>query len=201
MQRKWRLDVDKLTFIICLPPQRTVPLGGCILPAQDDAANRMVGDVNLFLYDDESEQSEKGHNRMVGEIELMIAKKEQQGKGLGRASLLLFLHYVLKYHEKIMEERFKSLGTLSGASLPTLSTLRAKINQTNTPSIKLFESVGFIKKTVKPNYFGELELVLQEMNLASIETLMECCGLDGWREVSYENGPYVALRRVSGCWF
>lgn len=194
MQQKWRLDADKLTFITCLPPARVVPLNGCILPTQDDASSRMLGDVNLFLHKDDSEVNEKGQLRMTGEVELMIAKKEHQGKGLGRASLVFFLHYVLRHQEEIMREWLESSGTLNRTSSPTLSTLRVKISQTNAPSIKLFESVGFIKKLDAPNYFGEFELVLQKMDLANIESLMRSCGMEGWREASYENSPYAALR-------
>lgn len=182
MQQKWRLDADKLTFIICLAPQRVIPSDGCILPGQDDAADRMLGDVNLFLYYDENEEGEKGHCRMVGEIEIMIAKKEQQRKGIGRASLALFLHYVLDNRGGMMREQFEPLGKTSP---PTLSALRVKINQTNAPSIKLFESFGFIKQLDQPNYFGEFELVLQEMDLINITTMVKRCGLDGWREVGY----------------
>lgn len=200
MQQKWRLDVDKLTFIICLSPQRVIPSDGCVLPSQDDATDRMLGDVNLFLYDDESDESEKGHRRMVGEIEIMIAKKEQQRRGIGRAAIALFLHYVLKNRGEMMKERFKPASTPSGDPLPILSTFRAKINQTNTPSVKLFESFGFIKQSDQPNYFGEFELVLQVVDLEKVGTLVKCCGLDGWREVEYENDPYTALRRICG-WF
>lgn len=200
MQQKWRLDADKLTFIVCLAPQRAIPLDGCILPNQDDATDRMLGDVNLFLSDDGSEESEKGHRRMVGKIKIMIAKKEQQGKGIGRAAIALFLHYILKNREEIVKEQLKSAGTPSGDPLPTLSAFRVKIGQTNTPSINLFESFGFIKQSDQPNYFGEFELVLQVADLEKVGTMVKCCGLDGWREVEYENDPYIALRRICG-WF
>lgn len=156
----------------------------------------MLGDVNLFLFDDDSEECEKGHTRMVGEIEIMIATKEQQGKGLGRAALTLFLNYVFGNREEIMKERFgPSGGVLDGTFIPTLSTLRVKINQTNTPSIKLFESVGFVKKSGSPNYFGEFELVLQDMRIGPMVKSVE---LEGWREAVYENDPYMALRRICG---
>lgn len=156
-----------------------------------------MGDVNLFLFDDDGEECEKGHPRMVGEIEIMIATKEQQGKGFGRAALTLFLNYVLKNCGEMVKERFgpSAGGVPDGASIPTLSALRVKINQTNTPSIKLFESVGFVKKSDSPNYFGEFELVLQDM---SIEPMVKSVELEGWREAVYENNPYVALRRICG---
>lgn len=197
MQQKWRLDVDKLTFIICLPPPREIPSDGCILPGQDDAADRILGDVNLFICEDESEECGKAHTRMVGEIEIMIAKKERRGEGLGQAALTLFLHYVFKNREEIMKAQFGPSGVPDGVSLPTLSALRVKINQTNTPSIKLFEKLGFVKRSGEPNYFGELELVLQEM---SIEPMVKSAKLDGWREVGYENNPYLVLRSIC-CWF
>lgn len=199
MQQKWRLDADKLTFITCFPPARTVPTDGCILLSHDDAPDRMVGDVNLFLFEEDSEESGKStQRRVIGEVELMVAKKEHQGKGLGRASLVLFLYYVLKYREEIVKERFESSDILNGASPPTLTALRAKIGQTNVPSIKLFESVGFVKKSNEPNYFGEHELELQKMDMVNIGSLMKYCGIEDWREASYENTPYVTLRDMCG---
>jgi len=50
MQRKWRNDHDKLTFIICEPlsPKEVEELGE-IEGGVQDAPKRMIGDVNLFI--------------------------------------------------------------------------------------------------------------------------------------------------------
>lgn len=186
MQQKWRLDVDKLTFISCLPPARDILLSGDCVPQQDDAPERMVGDVNLFLYEGDGEEEGERDNTetgtqeqvVIGEVELMIAAKEHQGKGLGRASLLLFLHYVLEHQVEIM-------GYRSGASPPVLAALRVKIHQSNMQSIKLFESVGFVKRSEEPSYFGEFELVMRDMSLGYVEDLMRLFGIGQWREFRY----------------
>ncbi|KAF2452480.1 GNAT domain-containing protein [Lineolata rhizophorae] len=65
MQRSWRHDADKLTFIACLPLASSSPPSGptssspappmVIRPAIDDAPARMLGDVNLFLSIEDSD--------------------------------------------------------------------------------------------------------------------------------------------------
>jgi RimJ/RimL family protein N-acetyltransferase len=175
MQQKWRLDTDKLTFISCLPPDSLNVER--IVARQDDAPERMVGDVNLFIYDEEDEME------VVGEVELMIATKSHQGRGLGRASVLLFLHYVLTHRDDIIRHRYTGSGRIQQLEL---AALRAKINQDNVRSIRLFESIGFVKKMETPNYFGEYELVMRDLDIGRIEGHMRACGMDEWREVEYE---------------
>lgn len=64
MQAKWRNDHDKLTFIVCenLSSQEVDELGE-IEGGVEDAEERMVGDVNLFLSATEGEE-EEGEERM-----------------------------------------------------------------------------------------------------------------------------------------
>merc|ERR1711939_427997 len=60
MQRSWRTDADKLTFIACLPlslpptsssstSKSPAPAPGPLTPGQFDTSTRIIGDVNLFL--------------------------------------------------------------------------------------------------------------------------------------------------------
>ena len=54
MQHSWRVDNDKLTFIVCTHPDMLTSLYAQTLrrgisPGYQDAPDRMIGDVNLFL--------------------------------------------------------------------------------------------------------------------------------------------------------
>ncbi|KAG8446332.1 hypothetical protein GDO86_013968 [Hymenochirus boettgeri] len=76
MQRSWREDLDKCTFIIldALKWDQGIPEEQC-----------MVGDVNLFLTDPD--------NPSLAEIEVMIADPSYRGRGLGGESVRLMLYY------------------------------------------------------------------------------------------------------------
>jgi hypothetical protein len=57
----------------------------------------------------------------------------------------------------------------------------------NDKSIKLFESIGFIKVEEGPNYFGEFELVLEGfLGEQRIRTLEEKWAIKGYKELAYE---------------
>lgn len=81
----------------------------------DDEVARMVGDVNLFLSLDAS-------NSLQGEIDIMIAEKDFHRAGCGREAVMLMVWYAM---QKLSVQR-----------------LFAKINESNTPSRKLFERYG-----------------------------------------------------------
>ncbi|THY31389.1 hypothetical protein D6D01_02909 [Aureobasidium pullulans] len=180
MQRSWRQDSDKLTFIACLPLTSPPSASTTITPQQDDAPSRMIGDINLFLFDDDDEEDDEEDSststttpkQIIGEIELMIALKSCHRKGHGRASLLAFLSYILTNSGAILAEYTKNLPA-------ELNFLRVKINKDNVKSIALFESVGFVRTSAGANYFGEVELRIQvkgkeEVVLEGLE------GVKGW---------------------
>jgi GNAT superfamily N-acetyltransferase len=169
MQRSWRIDGDKLTFIIC--SQDAVHT--------ESPEENMVGDVNLFLTKDGDSVADSS---VVGELELMIAEQRMRGKGLGRASLLAFLKFIILHQEDILEEYSKHGG---GNKTGTLEHLRVRIGEGNKGSIGLFESLGFRKVREEANYFGEVELRIMGLVGEVVDGLMEKYRVLGYREVEY----------------
>jgi len=169
MQKSWREDHDKLTFIATIPPNKMFTdhsLETLRSVARADEVLRMFGDINLFIVEVENED---GDIDLVGELEVMIARKDMQGRGYGKALLKSFIWYVLRHHDRIMAEYSKGKGL---ETVGTLKYLHCKIGDANDRSIGLFESVGFQKMSEQPNYFGELELrwdITLERTLAVIE--------------------------------
>lgn len=183
MQKSWREDGDKLTFIVCLPLSSTnsssLEENRIVVPQKTDAPERMVGDVNLFLrFDDDDDDS------VVGELELMIAEKQNQGKGFGRASLLAFLRYILSSQDGIVAE-FLQTAENKQTSKKEISYFSVKIGQTNARSIALFESLGFTKVTLEPNYFGEFELRRADLDAANVEQMLERFAVTGYQQLEY----------------
>lgn len=209
MQQSWRNDPDKLTFISCLPlSSRPVPKaaeGANVRLTHDDAPDRMLGDVNLFLkFEDEdgddggSDQAASGrHPPVIGEVELMIAERDNQGQGFGRASLLCFLHYIVAHEEEILREFLRGHGDANGVQARgdegrlqeelrdrSLAYLVVRIGVSNERSIALFESLGFRKVKEEPNYFGELELRRYELGVEVVKEMMSKYGIADYEEIT-----------------
>ncbi|XP_009072614.1 PREDICTED: N-acetyltransferase 9 [Acanthisitta chloris] len=97
MQRSWRDDTDKCTFIVLDTAQWS---------GQEDE-ECMVGDVNLFLTDTE--------DPTLGEIEIMIAEPSYRGRGFGKEATLLMMSYgvrnlgITKFEAKIGQENEVSI--------------------------------------------------------------------------------------------
>ncbi|TGO49741.1 hypothetical protein BCON_0201g00090 [Botryotinia convoluta] len=179
MQRSWRTDHDKLTFIICLPEERNALSE--IRKGVSDAPAKMIGDVNLFI--SEAEEDEEG---CIGEIEIMIAERSARGKGLGISAVVAFLEYLRSNLEKILKEYRKGIQGKKEEGKMKLLQLRVKIGGKNIASIGLFESVGFVKVGEGENYFGEVELVFEGWcGEERVKGLMERFGVEGYRECGY----------------
>lgn len=155
MQQSWRQDADKLTFIACMPLSE--PGQDEVQPGSVDCAERMIGDVNLFIVEDEDQEPVNDVVDLIGEVEIMVARKDLHGKGYGKAILLSFLWYILHNLGAMVQEYASPQGSYKQHRL---SVFRVKINSSNARSIALFKSVGFSLVSVTPNYFGEVELRL-----------------------------------------
>lgn len=115
MQRSWREDDDKLTFIV---------LCAETYARTNDEIEAMVGDTNLFLRtDEEEEQAEGTSQQIIAEAEIMIASPEARGKGFGREAMLLMFKYAYVH-------------------LP-VTKFEAKIDMENSVSLRLFDSFQF----------------------------------------------------------
>ncbi|EFR01641.1 N-acetyltransferase 9 [Nannizzia gypsea CBS 118893] len=202
MQQSWRKDADKLTFIICHP----IPLTDAsdrfqaansyrVKPTSDDAPNRMIGDVNLFLKLEEQGSNDEGldctpEEVIVGELELMIAEKQLQRKGFGRASLICFLNYVVTHMDQILSEFQGQTGSEEGGLEATagkqLEYFVVRIAASNERSVALFKSLGFAAVSDEPNVFGELELRKHGLEASGeLQEWMKYYGIEGYSELPY----------------
>ena len=129
----------------------------------------MIGDINFFLYplDDDGYEAPDGAETpryCVGEIDVMIADNLHRGKGLGKAAVLAFLHYIYRKLPSILQqyEARNDENKPPTASTPlSLKHFMVKIKETNTASLALFKGLGF-QQQGSVNYFGEIKLVLVE---------------------------------------
>ncbi|KAJ5273456.1 hypothetical protein N7478_008581 [Penicillium angulare] len=191
MQRSWRQDADKLTFISCRPvSQSRINATDIHLVPEDEAAQNMVGDINLFLRVDDGDEGD-APPQLIGEIELMIAEKANQGHGFGKASLLVFLRYVVEQEARILDEFVGSLEAgekeklVQGQELK-FHCLSVKIGKDNSRSLALFESLGFVKVSVEPNFFGEFELRRADLGVQGVSDSLAAAGVERYVELAYE---------------
>ncbi|GMS91167.1 hypothetical protein PENTCL1PPCAC_13342 [Pristionchus entomophagus] len=83
MQKTWRNDEDKLTFIV-LDRKKWEESG-------KNEIISMVGDVNLFIVEGEAE------------CEIMIAEKEERTKGRGTEAMMMMIGYALEEWDDDLE--------------------------------------------------------------------------------------------------
>ncbi|KAK0473524.1 GNAT domain-containing protein [Armillaria luteobubalina] len=157
MQRKWREDDDKLTFIILARHERDLLLDDKTNVMLSDPRIRslpMAGDVNMFLNGAPEDEDE-----FTAEVEIMIAEPDYRRGGLALEALQLMLQYAT-------ENKFLTEGSSVPTVFPTSSplpvppsSLVARIGDTNLPSIRLFEKLGFVI-TKRIEVFSEVEMKL-----------------------------------------
>ena len=112
----------------------------------------------------------------------MIAPTPRRRQGYGRATVLTFLHYIQTHLPEILAE----YRTEEGVEQMSLLQLKVKIGSKNEKSIRLFESIGFIKVAEGPNYFGEFELVFEGfLGEERTRSLMRKYGIERYREMKY----------------
>ncbi|KAG8926049.1 hypothetical protein FRC03_011146 [Tulasnella sp. 419] len=145
MQQKWRVDDDKLTFIVLARPPTSLP-NNTQSPEMNENDIKdcpMIGDVNLFFNRNPLLPIEESPgDELEVECEVMIAEPAYRRKGLALAALKLLLNYA------------------SSPSQPLKISPRhflARISATNEPSISLFSKLGFVKSKYV-EVFDELEL-------------------------------------------
>ena len=168
MQREWRDDENKCTFIVlardAVPggdsdvPPPPAESGGSATGGEGESYPRlvertldaMIGDVNLFLSEEESEESEESDGGRAGriatsaaapkqaELDLMIAAASHRHKNLGAELALAMMHY--------------------GAEHLRIRRFFVKIKETINSSLKLFkEKLGFAQ-CAYAECFGKSEL-------------------------------------------
>ncbi|KAK6435861.1 hypothetical protein LTR95_007950 [Oleoguttula sp. CCFEE 5521] len=193
MQRSWREDGDKLTFIICLPLPDEEAGKERIRSGEFDAGDRMVGDVNLFMSEIESDEDEGddearkgGGGGLVGELEIMIPFPAHQRKGYARTALQIFMHYILTHWPELAAEFAASTEEVKGEGGRKLEYLRVKIGKGNEASLKLFAGLGF-ERHGEVNYFGEVEMRWRP----DLQQLRAGTGYEAAREMTYDDGKEI----------
>lgn len=122
----------------------------------------MIGDINFFLYPSEDDDAPQGD--CVGEVDIMIAGQGDRGKGLGKAAVSTFLHYIWRNRDVVLGEYQSGEGsTTKENEIWRLKVLMAKIKADNVGSIALFKGLGF-EQEGDVNYFGEIKMVLKSFD-------------------------------------
>lgn len=127
MQQSWHVDADKLTFII-------------LNNEKSNEIERMIGDVNLFISEDDEDDSSKNSIR-IGECEIMIAEKSYRGKGLSKSIMLLMIEWAWKNS--------------------VCCKFIARIGYENVVSQNLFKKLGFVEKS-RAECFKEITYALDD---------------------------------------
>jgi RimJ/RimL family protein N-acetyltransferase len=135
MQQTWKEDDDKCTFILLSKDKCNLLLdkhggGKNSLPSTfiQSTLHSMIGDVNLFLSEEDSEDEgddinydsvNKKVKRKQAELDIMVAESDQRRKGIGKEAVCMMMLY--------------------GAQYLNISRFFVKIKEENQASRNLFE--------------------------------------------------------------
>ncbi|KAH7884607.1 GNAT domain-containing protein [Phlebopus sp. FC_14] len=141
MQKRWREDPDKLTFIILASEGEG-----------DVPALPMAGDVNLFLKGSPDDED------FEAEAEIMIAEQAYRRKGFALEALRLMFAYATSSSADFACPPLPSSILPPPNPLPiSPERLVVRISEENQPSISLFQQLGFVVVRVV-QVFHEVEM-------------------------------------------
>jgi RimJ/RimL family protein N-acetyltransferase len=145
MQKTWREDINKCTFIVLSKEEYSIPIDS--VNNRDDEIARMIGDVNMFI----SKSVEKSEET-IAELDIMIAEEAFRCKGYGREAVLMMIWY-----------GFHSLK---------ISHFFVKIQSNNRASIQLFLKLGFYEANYVAA-FDEHEYTVNVLTNEIIQTYLQ----------------------------
>lgn len=151
----------------------------------------MIGDVNFFLYPDDSEDEEANPAEgdaqlLIGEVDVMIASKDDRGKGYGEGAVRGLLLYLQRHLFEVLSEYGSGSDSGKKGQQARLKSLMVKIKESNAGSRALFEKLGF-KQQGEVNYFGEVKLVTDWVDGIEALDLGWAAAASDYNEVEYAN--------------
>lgn len=168
MQQSWREDAEKVTFIVLAKDacdwREDESTDGDFVVRN---LNTMVGDVNLFLSDEEDDEcvdhqaeppqqskndGDDEKRQKQAELDIMIAEEAYQKQGLGREASCLMMLYGAK-----------NLG---------IRRFFCKINEDNQASRALFQKLGF-EQCDYAECFKQVELELKKESVDEMAATIE----------------------------
>ncbi|XP_017122597.1 N-acetyltransferase 9-like protein [Drosophila elegans] len=142
MQKSWREDSDKLTFII---------LDADIYARDHDEILAMVGDTNLFLRPDPDL-----NDRQVAEAEIMIAEPDARGKGFGREAMLIMLKYAQSQSQLKLDKFEVKIDMDNTISMHLFETFKF----VETSRVEVFHEVT-LERQITPDWISWLDQQVQ----------------------------------------
>lgn len=164
MQRSWREDEDKLTFIILskdLFLSRVPEVSSSLFPNlfQTEA---MIGDVNLFI----------NHEEKAAEAEVMIAEPAARGKGAAAEAIKLIFSYALQTIDIV---KYVPVNIIF------LFRLFAKITDDNEASLHLFQDKLGFERVSHSAAFHEYTLELPQEKVSLFKGYLTTIQLESYR--------------------